>query len=86
MDLRARMWIQLAGAVVFAAIALAEMTGVKSPTFGAVWGQWVLVGACAVMLFEVWRTRRKIRKLPPEAPTAPDDSELKREAKGKEAT
>lgn len=79
MDLRTRIWVQLGGAVLLVALALAEMAGLKNPTFNAAWGSWVLVGGAAVMLFEAWRTRRRMRKLPAGGATSAGDSELKKE-------
>lgn len=78
MDLRSRMWIQVGGAAVLALLAAAELTGLKDPTFDAAWGPWVLAGGSAVMLFEAWRTRRKMQKLPEGAATTTDDSKLKK--------
>lgn len=72
------MWIQIGGAAVLALLAIAEAAGLKAPTFGSAWGPWVLAGACAVMLFEAWRTRRKMQKLPDEAAITTDDSKLKK--------
>ena len=77
MDLRARLWIQIGGAVLLAGLAIAEMTGLKTPAFEASWGSWVLAGGVAVMLFEAWRTRARMRKLP-EGAAARDDGKLKK--------
>jgi hypothetical protein len=78
MDLRTRMWIQIGGAALLALLGAAELTGLKDPTFDAAWGPWVLVGGATVMLFEAWRTRRKIQKLPEGAATTTEDSKLKK--------
>lgn len=56
---RTRMWIQLGGAAFFVALAVAELTGLKSPTFGLGWGPYIFAACCAVMLFEAWRSWRK---------------------------
>lgn len=85
MDLRGRMWIQIGGAVLLMALAIAEMTGLKGPTFDASWGSWVLMGGAAVMLFEAWRTRRMMKTLPSGAATTADDSGLKRDESEKTA-
>ena len=61
MSPRTRMWIQLGGAAFFVLLALAEATGLKSPTFGANWGVYVFTACCAAMLFEAWRSWRKTR-------------------------
>ncbi len=56
------MWIQLAGALVFAGLAIADATGLRASVFGAKWGPYILAFGCAAMLFEAWRTWRKLGK------------------------
>jgi biotin transporter BioY len=57
-----RFWIQLAAAAFFVVITVAEMTGLKAPTFGFQMGWIILALAAATMGFEAWRTRRKMNK------------------------
>jgi hypothetical protein len=58
MRVHTKMWIQIAGAVVIACLAIAQATGVMRPAFeGPVW-LLVLAFASVYMLFEAWRTWR----------------------------
>jgi hypothetical protein len=74
MNLTTRFWIQIAGAVFFAVLLIAELAGLKEPVFAPPFGPVILVLAGAVMLFEAWRTRRKINQEEdrPAATEAPD--------------
>ena len=54
-----KMWVQIVGSMFFVAIALAEATGLKSPTFRIELGWVVFALAAAAMGFEAWRTWRK---------------------------
>ncbi|MFQ5626116.1 MAG: DUF202 domain-containing protein [Methyloligellaceae bacterium] len=56
------MWIQIGGALFFAAIAIAEASGFKSPTFGLPMGWIIFALAAATMAFETWRTCRKMKQ------------------------
>lgn len=53
------MWVQIVGSAFFVAIALAEATGLKSPTFRIEWGWIIFALAAGAMGFEAWRTWRK---------------------------
>ena len=55
------MWIQIVGALFFIAVALAEATGLKGPTFGIQFGWVIFILASATMGFEAWRTWRKTK-------------------------
>ncbi len=61
MSLNAKMWIQAIGALFFVAIAGAEITGLKSPTFSIPMGWIIFALAAATMGFEAWRTWRKTK-------------------------
>ena len=60
-NLKTKMWIQLAAALFFAGITIAEATGLKAQTFGLPMGWIIFVLAGLVMLFETWRTWRKMK-------------------------
>ena len=51
--------IQIAGAAFFGAIVIAELSGLKAPTFSFDLGWIIFALAGLVMLFEAWRTKRK---------------------------
>ncbi len=53
------MWIQIVGSLFFVAIAVAEASGLKDPTFGISMGWIIFALAAATMGFEAWRTWRK---------------------------
>jgi len=62
MSARAKLWLQIGGVLFFAGIAIAELTNLKARTFGHPWAPFVFVLASAVMIFEAWRTWRKMKK------------------------
>jgi len=56
-----KFWIQIAGAAFFGLLVIAEIGGLKAPTFGFEPGWVIFLLAGLVMLFEAWRTRRKAK-------------------------
>lgn len=61
MSLKTKMWLQLLGAIFFAGLAILEAVGLKASSFGPQMGPYILMFGCAVMLFEAWRTWRKMK-------------------------
>jgi NADH:ubiquinone oxidoreductase subunit 6 (subunit J) len=55
------MWIQIVAALFLAGAAIAEASGLKSPTFDFSTGWLIFVLAGAVMAFEAWRTWRRTK-------------------------
>ena len=55
------MWVQIGAVVFFACIAIAEVTNLKSPTFSIQMGWIIFALAAAAMVFEAWRTWRKMK-------------------------
>ena len=58
---RGKMWIQLVGAMFFIVITIGEATGVLRPSFGFQMGWIIYAFAGATMLFEAWRSWRKVK-------------------------
>jgi hypothetical protein len=55
------MWTQIVAVVFFAIITIGEATGLMRPSFGIPVGWIIYAFAAAVMIFEAWRTWRKIK-------------------------
>jgi hypothetical protein len=58
---RGKMWIQLVGAMFFVLITIGEATGLLRPSFGIQMGWIIYALAAATMLFEAWRSWRKMK-------------------------
>lgn len=56
-----KMWVQVAGAVLMAGLAVAQATRLIEPTYDT--PIWIGVLGCAAlyMIFEAWRTKRKMK-------------------------
>ncbi len=61
MSMRGKMWIQIVGAMFFVVITVGEGSGLLRPSFGMPMGWLIYALAAAVMLFEAWRTWRKMK-------------------------
>jgi len=60
--MRGKMWIQLVGASFFVIIAVGEASGLLSPSFGMQMGWIIYALAAATMIFEAWRSWRKMKQ------------------------
>jgi uncharacterized membrane protein AbrB (regulator of aidB expression) len=59
--MRTKMWTQIVGASFFVIITIGEATGLLSPSFGIPMGWIIYAFAAAVMVFEAWRSWRKMK-------------------------
>jgi hypothetical protein len=62
--LKVKMWTQLVGAFFFVVITTGEATGLLRQSFGIQMGWIIYAFAAAVMIFEAWRTWKKIQTEP----------------------
>ncbi len=60
--MRTRMWVQIVGALFFVVITIGEASGLLRPSFGMPMGWIIYALAAAAMVFEAWRTRRKMNE------------------------
>ncbi len=56
------MWIQLVGASFFVVITIGEATGLMRPSFSIQMGWIIYALAAATMLFQAWRSWRKMKQ------------------------
>jgi uncharacterized membrane protein AbrB (regulator of aidB expression) len=56
------MWVQIVGALFFVVITIGEASGLLRPSFGMPMGWIIYALAAAAMVFEAWRTRRKMNE------------------------
>ena len=61
LSINGKMWIQLVGAMFFIVITVGEATGLLRPSFGIQMGWIIYAFAAATMLFEAWRSWRKMK-------------------------
>jgi len=54
-----KFWVQVAGALLMAGLAVAQGTRVMQPTYDSPYWITLLAAAALYMVFEAWRTKRK---------------------------
>lgn len=60
-NLKVKMWTQIVAVMFFVFITTGEATGLLRPSFGIPMGWIIYAFAAAVMIFEAWRTWRKMK-------------------------